>query len=80
MHTNLSSLSYFRVDEETVTLKKKQIEEDLIAKFERYTKLTEDIPDYKEQQQNLMPAGLQDPEEIKQIHDKFSIDFGKEQT
>ena len=59
---------------------RKETEEDLIAKFERYTKLKKNIPDYKEQEQNLTPAGIKDPEEIKQIHDKFYIDFSKEQT
>ena len=61
------------------------MEEELVgvdsnSKFERYAKLAKNILDYKEQVQNLEPAGVKDPEEIKQIHDKFHIDFGKEQT
>lgn len=61
-------------------MEKKLIEDDLMAKFERYTKLTKNILDYNEQEQNLTPAGIKDPEEIKQIHDKFYIDFSKKQT
>ena len=41
------------------------------------SKLSCSVPDFHEQ--NLMPAGLKNPEEIQEIHDKFIIDFSKEE-
>ena len=61
-------------------MEKKLIEDDINAKLERYTEFVKDISNYEEILQHLTPIEPQNPEEIKQIHDKFSIDFSKEQA
>lgn len=59
-------------------MKKYLMEDDLKAKFERYTEFTENISDYNKQEESLALAKLKDSEEIKEIHDQLNIEFGKE--
>ena len=72
----IGSNFYSRVDDRELINKTKLIEEDIKAKFERYTELIKDIPELKQLEENMQPCELQIQDDLDKISSDLAIEFG----